>query len=68
MDMEMIVVMTMMLPHHSMTIVAPHGSRKKGKKMIGNLFRCCNIGERVVTMYVVVVIVMMVTNGYYNVC
>jgi hypothetical protein len=50
--MEMIVVMTVMLPPPSMTIVAPHGSRKKGKKMIGNLFRCCNIGER----------------GYYNVC
>lgn len=32
--------------------------------MIGNLFRCCNIGERDVTMFVVVVIVMMVTNGY----
>jgi hypothetical protein len=54
-------------PPPSMTIIAPLGSRKKEKK-IGNLFRCCDIGKKVVIMAIVVVVVMMITNGYCNAC
>ncbi len=68
MEMEMIVVMTMMPPHLRWLSLLPLVLGKKKKKRIRNLFQCCNIGKKKVVTMVIVVVVMMVTNGYCNYC